>query len=79
VEIYTTTAPTLDVRMLDGKTGAAVWNGRSKIALQAGQSVLAMGMGLPIGSLPAGSYELEVTASDAANKSVKRTIHFEIK
>ena len=79
LEIYTTTAPTLDVRMLDGKTGASVWNGRSKIDLPAGQSVIPMGMGLPIGSLPAGSNQLEVTASDGAGKTAKRTAGFEIK
>ena len=58
----------------DRKTGAPKWDsGPGKL------SVPQQGGNLPISSLAAGLYQLEVTASDSAGKQVKRTADFEIR
>ena len=44
-----------------------------------GQSTIPVGLSVPIASLPSGSYQFEVTAVDAAGKTAKRTVNFEIK
>ncbi len=64
---------TAQVRILDRGTGAPKWeSGRGKL------SVPQQGGGLPINSLAPGSYQLEVTASDASGQQVKRTADFEV-
>jgi VWFA-related protein len=61
------------LRVLDRKTGEQKWDG-GVIGLTA-QSNAGK---LPVDSLAAGAYRLEVTATDAAGKEVKRTADFEI-
>ncbi len=64
---------TAQVRILDRGTGAPKWeSGRGKL------SVPQQGGSLPISSLAPGSYQLEVTASDALGQQVKRTADFEV-
>ncbi len=80
-EVYTPDPANPDVagiRILDGKTGEMKWDGgQIKLPpLESGKS--AVGLNVPIASLAAGSYRLEVTAG-GAEKRVKRTADFEIK
>ena len=86
-EIYGPDALTalVRVRVLDRKTGEQKWDGgfmslRSqssggKASVAAG---VAAGARLPVDSLSTGSYQLEITAANAAGKQVKRTADFEI-
>jgi VWFA-related protein len=71
----------VEVRILDGKRDEAKWDGGAvKLdRLGAGKSPISVGMNLPIASLAAGSYRLEVVATDPSGKSVKRTADFEVK
>jgi VWFA-related protein len=71
----------IDVRILDGKTDEPMWDGGSMKLdlLAAGKSTIPVGMNLPVAPLAAGPFRLEVTATDPAGKSVKRTADFEIK
>jgi VWFA-related protein len=74
-EVYDTNSASVSaqVRILDRKTAAPKWDsGLSKL------SVPQQGGNLPIGSLIPGAYQLEVTASDASGKQVKRTADFEV-
>jgi VWFA-related protein len=65
---------TAQVRILDQATGAPKWDsGPAKL------NVTQQGGNLPISSLAAGSYQLEVTATDSAGKQVKRTADFEVR
>jgi hypothetical protein len=64
---------TAQVRILD-RTGAPKWDsGPGKL------SVPQQGGNLPISTLPPGSYQLEVTASDSSGQQVKRTQDFELR
>ena len=68
--------------MLDRKTGQFKWDaGLIGLSLtkNAGNDGIPGGLRLPIDVLPVGSYELEVTAVDAAGKQVRRTANFEVK
>jgi hypothetical protein len=83
-EVYTPdpAAPgSLDVRIVDGKTGEQKWDGGAvKLdRLANGKSTIPVGMGLPIAPLAAGLYRLEVAATDSAGKAIKRTADFEVK
>jgi VWFA-related protein len=83
-EVYTpdpSNPSSIDARILDGKTGDVRWDGGSMKLNPpaAGKSAIPLGLGLPLAPLAAGSYRLEVTATDSAGKSVKRTEGFEIK
>jgi hypothetical protein len=65
---------TAQVRILDRPAGAPKWDsGMLKL------SVPQQGGNLPISSLAAGNYQLEVTAVDSSGKQVKRTADFEIR
>lgn len=82
-EVYKTAEtdlPAVIMRILDPKTGHAVWDGgNAKLELPAnGKTTVPVGLTLATAELPPGSYELEITASSGAN-SVKRTAPFEIK
>ena len=72
---------TLRLRILDRKTGAQKWDGGvAKLPPPtAGKPAIPVGLSVPIGSLPSGSYALEVTATDGADKTVKQTADFEIR
>jgi hypothetical protein len=69
----------LQIRILDRKTGSSIGDsGLMKMdAPKAGGSV-PLALKIPIAALTPGSYVLEVQASDAAGKTVKRTSDFEI-
>jgi VWFA-related protein len=71
----------IEVRILDGKTGERKWDGGSMKLnpLADGKFMVPLGLGLPIASFAPGSYRLEVTATESAGKSVQRTKDFEIK
>lgn len=64
----------LELKVVDRKSGtqkidAGFTNTAS--AISAGNPVVPLGMKLPVGSLPAGSYRVEVTALDSAGNSTK--------
>jgi len=64
---------TAQVRILDRATGASKWDsGPLKL------NVPQQGGNLPINSLAAGAYQLEVTAAGSSGAPVKRTADFEI-
>jgi VWFA-related protein len=71
---------TLQVRVLDGRTGQTKWqSGLTKLPIQdksAGAWIPAS-FRLPLDSLPPGSYRLEIAASDSAGKQFTRTAEFE--
>jgi VWFA-related protein len=69
------------VRVLDRKTGESRWDsGLMKSAVpRNGNDAIPGGSILPIAALSAGSYELEVTAVDAAGKHARRTADFEVR
>jgi len=68
------------VRVLDRKTGDPKSDsGLMKLALPNGSGAIPAGSRLPIDTLAAGSYELELTVVDAAGKQIKRTADFEVK
>jgi VWFA-related protein len=82
-EIYsprTADAATIHLRIVESKTGAQKWDGGvAKLDPPAGgKSTLPAGLSVPIASLPSGSYKLEVTATDGADKTAQRTVDFEI-
>jgi len=82
-EVYKTAEadlPTVIMRILDPKTGNALWDGgNAKLELPSnGKTTVPVGLTMATTELPPGSYELEITASSGAN-SVKRTANFEIK
>ncbi len=61
------------VRVLDRNTGASKWDS-GLLKLKTSQQ----GGNLPLDSLPAGAYQLEVTAMGASGVQVKRTADFEV-
>jgi len=70
------------VRVLDRKTGQSRWDSglmRLNLPRNNGNDAVPGGSRLPIDMLPVGSYELEVTAVDAAGKQAKRTADFEVR
>ncbi len=69
------------MRVLDPKTGEPKSDsGFRKLDLpKGGGDAVPVGSSVPIGGLAPGSYELEVTAVDAAGKQVRRTANFEVK
>jgi hypothetical protein len=69
------------IKVLDKKTGEPkVDMGLLKLSPpKNGGDAIPGGSKLPIDSLAAGSYELEVTAVDASGKQAKRTAEFEVK
>jgi hypothetical protein len=72
---------TLQLRILDAKSGATKWNGSSARidSPSAGVSTIPVGLSLPIASLSSGAYQVEVTATKGADRIIKRTVDFEIK
>jgi hypothetical protein len=64
----------LELKVLDRKSGAQKIDAgftNTASAISAGNPVVPLGMKLPVGSLPAGSYRVEVTALDSAGNSTK--------
>ena len=73
---------TVQVRVLDRKTGDPKWDsGVTKLPVPSngGKTSIPAAAPLPLRSLAAGAYRLEITASDSAGKQVKRTEDFEVK
>jgi len=71
----------VQLRLLDRKTGEQkVDSGIVEVAsfMRAGNPVIPVGLKLPLASLIAGSYRVELTASDSVGKSVVRSADFEI-
>jgi VWFA-related protein len=69
------------MRVLDSKTGEPTSDSGFQtpgIPKNPGD-VLTVGVGLPVNGLATGSYQLEITAVDAAGKQVRRTADFEVK
>jgi hypothetical protein len=72
---------TVRVRALDRKTGEAKWDsGNTKLPLPAngGKPSLPAMAKLPLDALAPGGWRLEVTATDTAGKSAKRSVDFEV-
>jgi hypothetical protein len=71
----------VNLRILESKTGASKWDsGVGKLRPPAGgKSTIPVGLNVPVASLPSGSYQLEATATDGAEKTARRTADFEIK
>jgi len=70
------------VRVLDRRTGETKWDsGDTKPPLPSsgGRLSVPAGASLPLSSLAAAAYQLEITASDSTGKQVKRTADFEVK
>jgi VWFA-related protein len=69
------------MRVLDAKTGEPKSDaGLRKLDVpKGGGDAIPIGSSVPISGLATGSYELEVTAVDAAGKQVRRTVDFEVK
>lgn len=82
IEVYDTDPSSLSlrVRVLDS-SGESKWDsGVTKPpAPGAGKLWIAAGAKLPLSSLAAGSYRLEITASDSGGRQVRRTADFEVK
>ena len=71
----------VQLRVMDRKTGAPKMDsGVIQVAsfIRAGNPVIPVGLKLPVASLIAGSYRVELTASDSAGKSVVRSADFEV-
>ena len=72
----------LELKVMDRKTGAQKIDAgftNTASAISAGNPVVPLGMKLPVGSLTAGSYRVEVTALDSAGNSTKAsTADFEV-
>jgi VWFA-related protein len=70
------------VRVLDRKTGEPKWDsGVTKLPVTSngGKTSIPAGASLRLSSLSAGTYRLEIAASDTSGKQVKRTTDFEVK
>jgi len=69
------------LRILDARTGAQKWDGGSaKLDPPAsGKFTIPVGLSVPISSLAAGSYELEIAAANDAGKTARRTLDFQIR
>jgi VWFA-related protein len=64
----------LELKVVDRKTGAQKIDAgftNTASAISAGNPLVPLGMKLPVSSLPAGSYRVEVTALDSAGNSTK--------
>ena len=73
---------TARVRVLDRQTGQPKWDsGSTKLPLPAdgGKPSMPAAASLPLNSLPAGSYRLEIAAADGAGKQATRTADFEVR
>ena len=73
---------TVRVRVLDRKTGDLKWDsGVTKLPVPSNGSKASIPAAapLPLRSLVAGAYQLEITASDSLEKQVKRTVDFDVK
>ena len=71
----------IQLRILDGKTGEMkVDSGavRIEVPQKGGNPVIPVGVKLPIAGLASGSYRVQVSAVDSANKSTVRRADFEI-
>jgi hypothetical protein len=71
----------VELRLVDRKTGLLkVDSGVIEVAsfIHAGNPVIAVGLKLPITSLIAGSYRVDLTALDSLGKSVVRSADFEV-
>ncbi|MBZ5579072.1 MAG: VWA domain-containing protein [Acidobacteriia bacterium] len=71
----------VQVRVLDRKTGEPRWDsGITKLGLPAnpGKASIPAAARLPLNTLATGSYQLQITASDAAGKPVIRTADFDL-
>ncbi|HEY6342866.1 MAG TPA: VWA domain-containing protein [Bryobacteraceae bacterium] len=82
-EVYGSDAQSAKVRIriVDLKTGDQKWDGGFMglpAPAAAGSKSVPAGARLPLDSLPVGSYQLEITAADAAGKQLKRTAGFEV-
>ena len=82
-EVYTpgaTESATVALRILDARTGAQKWDGgRAKLDPSApGKFTIPVGLSVPISSLAAGSYELEIAAANDGGKAARRTVDFVI-
>jgi VWFA-related protein len=72
----------LRVRILDSRTGEAKWDsGVTRLSGQnnAGTPGTPGATRLPLDSLPAGSYRIEMTATNPAGKQARRTADFEVR
>jgi VWFA-related protein len=83
-EVYTpgaTESATVGLRILDAQTGAQKWDGGSAKLNPStlGKFTIPVGLGVPISSLAAGSYRLEITATNDAGKTARRTLDFMIR
>jgi hypothetical protein len=83
-EVYTpaaTESATVGLRILDAQTGVQKWDGGSaKLNPPApGKFTIPVGLGVPVSSLAAGSYRLEITATNDAGKTARRTLDFLIR
>ncbi len=82
-EVYTpgaTESATVGLRILDARTDAQKWDGGSaKIDPPApGKFTIPVGLSVPIASLGAGSYRLEISGANDAGKTASRTLDFVI-
>jgi len=71
----------VQLRVMDRKSGEPKMDsGVIEVAsfIRAGNPVIPVGLKLPVASLLAGSYRVELTASDSAGKSVVRSADFEV-
>ncbi len=80
-EVYTpgaTDPAIVGLRILDGRTGAQKWDGGTeKIDPPAtGNFTVPIAVSVPVSSLAAGSYKMEITATDGAGNTVRRTADF---
>jgi VWFA-related protein len=73
-------ADSVTIRILDGKSGEAKWDGGTmKLAAPVDSKFsVPVGLNIPIESLAPGSYRLEVSVA-AAEKSLKRIVDFEVR
>ncbi len=83
-ELYSPDPPSVSVqvRVLDRRTGESKWDsGPTKIPQPAtgGMPSIPASARLPLNALTAGSYRLEIRASDSAGKQAARTADFDIR
>jgi VWFA-related protein len=72
----------IEIRVLDRQTRAQRSDSgvmRLDVSGDPGSPVIPMALKMPVQSLPPGSYVLELTAADTANRMAKRTADFEMK
>ena len=78
----TPTMVAIKIRILDRKTGEQKQDSgfmRVDLPSTTGNPIIALGQKLPVSVLEPGSYQLEFTAEDTANRIVKRTADFIVK